>query len=276
MRPSLAEAPLRPIGGALLIAGIAAALGYVAATGVAQHWYGRAEPDLWFIARNYTALREAEPRLWTIINLLVGGTFLAGLLLAARVVTERLTRFGTTHWMDRRELARKNFFANARTGFVLAKTGKPEARGEYIVSGKHPHCLVVAPTGRGKGVGFVIPNLLSYKGSAVVLDVKGENFEATARFRASLGQKVYRFGPRDFDGLSHRYNPLDRIGTYTNPAKRMAELEKLASLFLQVEDSSAASFLPASREVFIACAILAFEQGDLTLGRIYRRRGELG
>lgn len=119
-------------------------------------------------------------------------------------------------------------------------------------------------------MGFVIPNLLSYKGSAVVLDVKGENYEATARFRQKMGQTVYRFSPRDFDEPSFRYNPLARITTYTNPAKRMAELEKVATLFLQADDSSAASFLPNSRAIFVACGILAYEQGDLTLGRIHK------
>ncbi|MCY1741012.1 type IV secretory system conjugative DNA transfer family protein [Ensifer sp. SL37] len=270
MRKALFEPGARQAGSILLIAGFCGAIGYVIATGLAQYWFARPNPDLFFIAQNYLALADGEPRLWVLINAITGGCFAGGLLLASRVVTERLTSFGTTHWMDRRELQKKNFFADARTGFVLAKTTGPAAGGDYIVSGKHPHCLLVAPTGRGKGVGFVIPNLLSYKGSAVVLDVKGENFESTARFRKSMGQTVYRFSPRDFDSPSFRYNPLQRIKAYSNPAKRMAELEKIAALFLQTEDGSAASFLPSSREVFIACAILAYEQGNLTMGHIYK------
>lgn len=261
---------LRQAGSTLLIAGFCAAIGYVIATGLVQYRYGWPEPELTFLAKNYLTLRRADPRTWTDINLIIGLTFCLGLLLAARIVSERLTRFGVTDWMTVKEMARKNFFGDARTGFVLAKTSGPKGKGKYIVSGKHPHCLVVAPTGRGKGVGFVIPNLLSYKGSAAVLDVKSENFEATARFREAMGQKVYRFAPRDFDQPSHRWNPLHRITSYSNPAKRMAELERIATLFLQAEDASSASFLPNSREVFIACAILAYEQGDLTLGRIYK------
>lgn len=261
---------LRQAGSTLLIATFCAAIGYVIATGVVQYRYGWPEPDLTFIVTNYLTLRLVDARTWTDVNLIVGLSFCLGLLLAARIVTERLTHFGVTHWMTVKEMARKNFFGDARTGFVLAKTSGPKGKGKYIVSGKHPHCLVVAPTGRGKGVGFVIPNLLTYKGSAAVLDVKSENFEATARFRESMGQKVYRFAPRDFDQPSHRYNPLHRINSFSNPAKRMAELERIATLFLQADDSSAASFLPNSREVFIACAILAYEQGDLTLGRIYK------
>lgn len=261
---------LRQAASTLLIAAFCGAIGYVIATGVVQYRYGWPEPDLTFIAKNYLTLRVTDARTWTDVNLVVGLSFCLGLLLAARIVTERLTRFGVTHWMTVKELARKNFFGDARTGFVLAKTTGPKQRGKYIVSGKYPHCLVVAPTSRGKGVGFVIPNLLTYKGSAAVLDVKSENFEATARFRESMGQKVYRFAPRDFDQPSHRWNPLDRINSYTNPAKRMAELERIATLFLQADNSSAASFLPSAREVFVACAILAYEQGELTLGRVYK------
>lgn len=261
---------MRMAGGVLLIASFAAAIGYVVATGVVQFWFGHAEPDFLWLARNYFALKGYQPDRWVIVNIIIVGFFCGGLLVASRIVQEQLTRFGTTHWMTKRELKRKNFFGDARTGFVLAKTALPKRKGDYIVSGKFPHCLLVAPTGSGKGVGFVIPNLLSYKGSAVVLDVKGENYAKTARFREKMGQKIYRFSPRDFDQPSFRYNPLDRIKTFTNPAQRMAELEKIATLFLQADDSSAASFLPNSRSIFVACGILAYEQGDLTLGRIHK------
>ena len=161
---------LRQAASTLLIAAFCGAIGYVIATGVVQYRYGWPEPDLTFIAKNYLTLRVTDARTWTDVNLVVGLSFCLGLLLAARIVTERLTRFGVTHWMTVKELARKNFFGDARTGFVLAKTTGPKQRGKYIVSGKYPHCLVVAPTSRGKGVGFVIPNLLTYKGSAVVLE----------------------------------------------------------------------------------------------------------
>ncbi|TPW27059.1 type VI secretion protein [Martelella alba] len=270
MRTRFSEIRGRQIGGALIIAIFAAAIGYVVATGIVQYWYGQPEPDLLWIARHWWQLRTVDLRVWNIINVTIGGFFLAGLLLATRIVTERLTRFGSTHWMSGSELAKKNFFADPCIAFTLGKTGKPAAKGGYIASGAFPHCLLVAPTGRGKNVGFVIPNLLTYLGSAVVLDVKGENFEMTARFRKKMGHAIYRFCPRDFDQPSFRYNPLDRIKTYSNRAKRMAELEKIATLFLQTEDSSAAGFLPNSREVFIACAILAYEQDNLTLGQVYR------
>jgi type IV secretion system protein VirD4 len=63
----------------------------------------------------------------------------------------------------------------------------------------------------GKGVGVVIPNLLNWPDSVVVLDIKGENYDITAGFRAKHGQAVYAFSPFDEEGRSHRWNPLTAV-----------------------------------------------------------------
>src|SRR3546814_20322962 len=68
-----------------------------------------------------------------------------------------------------------------------------------------------APTRSGKGIGIVIPNLLTWAGSVIVLDVKRENYDASAGFRAHYGQAVYLFNPTDREGRSARYNPLAYI-----------------------------------------------------------------
>ena len=52
------------------------------------------------------------------------------------------------------------------------------------------HLLTCAPTGAGKGISGVIPNLLEYPGSAFVLDFKGETYAVTARARRSMGHDV--------------------------------------------------------------------------------------
>ncbi|WGM37594.1 type IV secretory system conjugative DNA transfer family protein [Caulobacter sp. NIBR1757] len=80
------------------------------------------------------------------------------------------------------------------------------------------HLLTAAPTGAGKGVGAIIPNLLSYPGPMIVIDPKGENFQVTARYRRQLGQEVLVLDPfgeytphtvenEVFQGA--RLNPLD-------------------------------------------------------------------
>jgi len=67
--------------------------------------------------------------------------------------------------------------------------------------------MTIAPPGSGKTQTHIIPNLLKWKGSAVVLDVKGELWDKTAGYRAKHVGKVYRFAPLDPDH-SHCFNPL--------------------------------------------------------------------
>ncbi|RQU79329.1 type IV secretory system conjugative DNA transfer family protein [Burkholderia cenocepacia] len=84
-------------------------------------------------------------------------------------------------------------------------------RGRYLRFAGQQFVLLAAPTRSGKGVGIVIPNLLSYEHSAVVLDVKQENFAVTAGFRAKHGHAVYLFNPFAEDFRTARYNPLSAI-----------------------------------------------------------------
>jgi type IV secretion system protein VirD4 len=85
---------------------------------------------------------------------------------------------GSARWGDPRSLLR-------REGLILGRYGRELLR--YDGEG---HVLTVAPTGSGKGVGAVIPNLLDYPGSLVVVDLKGENHAVTAQRRAQLGRVV--------------------------------------------------------------------------------------
>src|SRR6056297_2338076 len=141
---------------------------------------------------------------WALFLILAIGGFALG----AQSATEKLTRQGTSSWQSLLDLRRNALVGKPGRGFILAKTTSPKRHGSYITSEKHPNCLIVAPTGAGKGVGFVYPNLFSFQGSTVTLDIKGENFDVTARWRASQGDKVFKFAPAQFGELSHRYNPL--------------------------------------------------------------------
>jgi type IV secretion system protein VirD4 len=150
---------------------------------------------------------------------------IAALMLSVTLLGDALTRFGTTHWQTRGEMKRNGFFAKPGGGFLLGKLGPPKSKRPFLVSKTFPHALIVAPTGRGKGVGFVIPNLLTYKGSAVVLDVKGENFRETSRFRASHGRqgvpvRAHRLGSPDAS-----LQPAARIAAMTNPDRQQMELK---------------------------------------------------
>lgn len=259
-------------GGILSLTLVGLAIGYVVATGYLTLRYGLSTSafDVTLLAGEYRALGATAPRDFLWVNLIVGGFGIAALMLSVTLLGDALTRFGTTHWQTRGEMKRNGFFAKPGGGLLLGKLGPPKSKRPFLVSKTFPHALIVAPTGRGKGVGFVIPNLLTYKGSAVVLDVKGENFRETSRFRASMGDKVFRFAPTDWDRPTHRYNPLARIAAMTNPDRQQMELKLTAKLFLQTDNEKLSGLLAGGIDLFVAAGLLAFERGVPTIGEIYR------
>lgn len=263
----------RIVFGVLLLTLVAMAIGYVVSSAVLtfKDLGFQADIDFFYIANNYLYIRDVRPDDFRLINLIMAGFGIAGLLMSIAVSGSALTKFGLTHWQKTGEMAKNQFFGKPGTGFILGKLTKPKRKGRYLVGKKFPHALIVAPTGRGKTTGFVIPNLLTWEGSAVVLDVKGENFEATARHRHKQGDKIFRFAPTDFeDRRTHRYNPLLRISELKDPAQQQMELQLLASLFLQNENERVQGLLKGGIDLFVAAGLLAFQRKKPTLGEIYR------
>src|SRR5690554_3834918 len=135
-------------------------------------------------------------------GLFVGITLLLGLIYF--IFTRSAPLHGAARFASERELARHGF--RSRSGIVVGRKG-----GRFLTFGGNEHVLVEAPTRSGKGTGIVIPNLLTWQGSVVVLDVKRENYNASAGFRNAHGQSVYLFNPTDRQGRTARYNPLAYI-----------------------------------------------------------------
>ncbi|MCD8518860.1 MAG: type IV secretory system conjugative DNA transfer family protein, partial [Flavobacterium sp.] len=86
-------------------------------------------------------------------------------------------------------------------GFSKAESPAPLINpNELITYNGSAHLMTVAPTGTGKGRSVVVPTLLTYPGSVVVMDPKGENYAITARARYDMGQQVIRLNPFDVLG----------------------------------------------------------------------------
>ena len=106
--------------------------------------------------------------------------------------------YGSARWAVASEIRAAGL--SAPDGVVL---GQFEA--EYLRHDGPEHVLCFAPTRSGKGVGLVVPTLLTWPGSCIVHDIKGENWGLTAGFRARHG-RVLLFDPTN--AKSAAYNPL--------------------------------------------------------------------
>jgi type IV secretion system protein VirD4 len=165
--------------------------------------------------------QDPEVRRWLTIGGAVMGLVLV-VLAAAIALGIRRPLHGAARWSTAGEQRRHGL--RARSGLLLG-----EATGELLVSDGPEHVLLYAPTRTGKGVGVVIPNLLAWPDSVVVLDIKRENFNATAGFRAEAGQTVHLFDPLAGDGRTARFNPLDHIDR-TKPVVVLDELQRIAGM----------------------------------------------
>ena len=78
----------------------------------------------------------------------------------------------------------------------------------YLRLQGHEHVFAYAPTRSGKEIRMVIPTLLSYSGSMVIADMKGENWHCSAGFGKIAGHVVMQFDPTNSDNTSACFNPL--------------------------------------------------------------------
>ena len=106
--------------------------------------------------------------------------------------------YGSARWANEREVRAAGLLGP--DGAVLGRLGR-----DYLRHDGPEHVLCFAPTRSGKGVGLVVPTLLTWPGSAIVHDIKGENWTLTAGWRARFG-RVLLFDPTN--AASAAYNPL--------------------------------------------------------------------
>jgi type IV secretion system protein VirD4 len=111
---------------------------------------------------------------------------------------KRVTTYGSARWAETREVREAGLLGH--DGVLLGRW-----RDDYLRHDGPEHVLCFAPTRSGKGVGLVVPTLLTWPGSAIVHDIKGENWTLTAGWRARFG-RVLIFDPTN--AQSAAYNPL--------------------------------------------------------------------
>jgi type IV secretion system protein VirD4 len=142
--------------------------------------------------------------------------------------------------------------------------------GKYLMFGGQQHAIISAPTRSGKGVGIVIPNLLNWPESIVVLDIKQENWDITSGFRQKHGQACFLFNPAAADYRTHRYNPLAYISD--DPNFRIDDVQKIANMLFPDEDGTDVIWTATPRSLFLGLVLMLAESPEkpLTLGQVVR------
>ena len=178
---------------------------------------------------------------------------------------------GEARWARVGEVRRGKLLAPA--GIVLGKFG-----GKVMRFGGPEHVLLEAPTRAGKGVGVIIPNLLDWPDSLVVLDIKQENYDNTAGYRLKvLGQRVVLFNPLDCKGNTARYNPLSYINRQDS-VEVINELQKIGMMLFPDPVSGDNFWAESARTAFLGVAAYVAATGDdagdalpFTMGEVYRQ-----
>ncbi|QNH20831.1 VirD4 protein [Xanthomonas sp. GW] len=183
---------------------------------------------------------------------------------------------GDARFAGAADLAKHGLFKQSGNGIVVGKF-----RGKLVRLSGQQFVILAAPTRSGKGVGVVIPNLLEYQESVVVLDIKQENFDLTSGWRASQGQEVFLFNPFAEDRRTHRWNPLSYVSD--DPAFRVSDLMSIAAMLYPDGSDDQKFWVSQARNAFMAFALYLFENwddernigfpgglGTPTLGAIYR------
>jgi type IV secretion system protein VirD4 len=149
------------------------------------------------------------------------GAAIAGSLWRARQ-SSNVTTYGSARWANAREVEAAGLHRDA--GVLLGSLGA-----RYLRHDGPEHVMAFAPTRSGKGVGLVVPTLLSWTGSTVVHDIKGENWTLTAGWRSRFSHCLL-FNPTDV--RSARYNPLLEV---RRGADEVRDVQNIADILVDPE-----------------------------------------
>jgi type IV secretion system protein VirD4 len=203
------------------------------------------------------------------VSLVVGAGISFGVPVALIILARRDNRplHGAARFAHYSEVKKSGLMTDK--GIIVGKY-----RDQYLMFGGQQFVLLAAPTRSGKGVGVVIPNLLNWPDSAVVLDIKQENFKKTAGYRKLHGQEVFLFNPFAEEGRTHRYNPLSYI---RNDGHQVADILKYG-FALYPKEGTDSFWNDQARNLFLGIVLYLCETPELprTMGEILRQASGKG
>ena len=211
---------------------------------------------------------KEKKRLQASMGFAAFGIFGLPLILIALAMSRSRSLHGDARWATVNEAREAKLFEEE--GLILGKFG-----GKCLMMDDAKFVMLVAPTRSGKGVGTIIPNLLNWNQSCIVVDIKGENFDVTSGFRARHGQEVYKFAPFDENFETHCSNPLSYVSR--DPRFVVGELQSVGYMLYPKKDGDGAFWNDAARNLFVAVSLYCLESGySLTIGEVLRRSSGSG
>ena len=167
---------------------------------------------------------------------------------------------GTAHWADKHEIEQSGLLPlkgkDAKGVFVGGWVNEKNEL-KYLRHNGPEHVLCLAPTRSGKGVSLVLTTLLSWPHSALILDIKGENWALTAGWRKKFGSnKVLRFDPtagKDQEAKAC-FNFLNeiRIGT----EREVSDAQNIANIIVDPQGEGMKSHWDKTSHMFLVGVIL--------------------
>ena len=136
----------------------------------------------------------------------------------------RAETYGSARWALKKEIRGAGMLGD--DGVILGRLGRA-----YLRHDGPEHVLCFAPTRSGKGVGLVVPTLLTWPGSCIVHDIKGENWQLTSGFRSRYG-RVLLFDPTN--PQSSAYNPLLEV---RRGEREVRDVQNVADVLVDPEGS---------------------------------------
>lgn len=159
---------------------------------------------------------------------------------------------GSARWAEKEDIEEAGLLSGK--GVYVGAWKDAKGKTHYLRHDGPEHLLAMAPTRSGKGVGLVLPTLLSWTESAIVYDIKGENWALTAGWRQKYAKnKVLNFDPGN-PSHSCGYNPLDAVRLYDERA--VGDAQNIATIIVDPQGKGLESHWDKTAFALMTGAIL--------------------
>jgi type IV secretion system protein VirD4 len=223
--------------------------------------------DLTTWPRYWLAYRQQPATHSALLKAALGATVLVLSPLALLFLKPRQALHGEARFARRGDIRKAGLLGDSNDGIIVGRIGA-----QFLTAGMadYPHVMLAAPTGSGKGVGVVIPNLLNWNHSVIVLDIKQENWTLTAGFRKQCGHDVFLFDPASTERRTHRWNPLAYVRD--DPGLRVDDVQKIGNIVFPDVSGTDPIWTASCRSLFLGLVLYVFETAGVprTLGQVAR------